>query len=295
MIYDIRQTTSYAYGSFVPFAAHVLRLMPLSQTGLDVLECDMIIDPKPSEYAVTRDFFGNATTHVTIKSPHKRLVVESRSVVQLTLGTLIEPEATPPWELVRAAAHATPSFAPRSPAHQIFASKHAPIDPVFLDYAQPMFAPGRPILAGAIDLMEKIRADFVYDPDATDVMTPTREAFALRRGVCQDFAHIMIGCLRSLGLAAGYVSGYLRTHPLPGMPRLEGADAMHAWVSVWCGESAGWQGLDPTNSVRASGDHVPLAFGRDYSDVSPVDGVIFDSGRHSVSVAVDVTERLDES
>jgi transglutaminase-like putative cysteine protease len=295
MIYDIRQTTSYAYGSFVPFAAHVLRLMPLSQAGLDVLECDMIIDPKPSEYAVTRDFFGNATTHITLKSPHNRLVVESKAVVQLTIDPPIDPEKTPSWEQVRAAAHATPSFAPRSPAHQIFATKHVPIEAAFLGYAAPLFPPGRPILAAAVDLMRQIRADFVYDPSATDVMTPAREAFNLRRGVCQDFAHIMIGCLRSLGLAAAYVSGYLRTHPLPGMPRLEGADAMHAWVSVWCGESAGWQGLDPTNAVRVGGDHVPLAFGRDYSDVSPVDGVIFDSGRHSVSVAVDVFERVPEA
>ncbi len=294
MIYDIRQTTSYAYGSFVPFAAHVLRLMPLSNAGLDVLECDMIIDPKPSEYVVTRDFFGNATTHVTLKAPHNRLVVESRSVVQLDVGAAIDPEATPPWEAVRAAAHSTPSLAPRSPAHQIFASKHVPIDAAFLDYAAPLFSPGRPILAAAIDLMTQIHTDFRYDPAATDVMTPARDAFAFRRGVCQDFAHIMIGCLRSLGLAGGYVSGYLRTHPLPGMPRLEGADAMHAWVSVWCGERAGWQDLDPTNAIRAGGgDHVPLAFGRDYSDVSPIDGVIFDSGRHSVSVAVDVTERAE--
>ncbi len=294
MIYDIRQTTSYAYGSFVPFAAHVLRLMPLSNAGLDVLECDMIIDPKPSEYAVTRDFFGNATTHVTLKAPHNRLVVESRSVVQLDVGAAIDPEATPPWEAVRAAAHSTSSLAPRSPAHQIFASKHVPIDAAFLDYAAPLFSPGRPILAAAIDLMTQIHTDFRYDPAATDVMTPARDAFAFRRGVCQDFAHIMIGCLRSLGLAGAYVSGYLRTHPLPGMPRLEGADAMHAWVSVWCGERAGWQDLDPTNAIRAGGgDHVPLAFGRDYSDVSPIDGVIFDSGRHSVSVAVDVTERAE--
>jgi transglutaminase-like putative cysteine protease len=291
VIYDIRQTTTYAYGSFVPFAAHVLRLMPLSHAGLDVLECDMIVDPKPSEYAVTRDFFGNATTHITLKAPHNRLVVESRSVVQLTVGDLVDPAETPPWEEVRAAAHATPSFAPRSPAHQIFASKRVPVDAELLAYAAPLFTPGRPVLAAALDLMSRIRTDFVYDPTATDAGTPALDAFAFRRGVCQDFAHIMIGCLRSLGLAAGYVSGYLRTYPLPGMPRLEGADAMHAWVSVWCGEKAGWQDLDPTNAVRAGNDHLPLAFGRDYADVSPIDGIIYDFGHHSLSVAVDVRER----
>jgi transglutaminase-like putative cysteine protease len=177
--------------------------------------------------------------------------------------------------------------------HQIFASRHVPLDGALRDYARSEFPEGRPVLAAAIGLMEKFGREFLYDPEATDVMTPALAAFGARRGVCQDFAHIMIGCLRSLGVPAAYVSGYLRTHPRPGMPRLEGADAMHAWVAVWCGEETGWQGLDPTNSVRALTDHVPLAFGRDYSDVSPIDGVIFDSGRHSVNVSVDMREHQD--
>jgi transglutaminase-like putative cysteine protease len=293
MIYDIRQTMTYAYGSFVPYAAHVLRLMPLAQPGLEVLTRDMVLDPSPSEYSATRDFFGNATTHITLRAPHNRLTVESRFTVALFPGPLAAPEKTPAWEPVRTAAHESTSLAARSPVHQIFPSPRVPLDPAFLDYVSPLFTPGRPVLAAAIDLMQKFRTDFQYDPTATDVRTPARVAFATRRGVCQDFAHIMIGCLRSLGLPAAYVSGYLRTHPQPGMPRLEGADAMHAWVSVWCGEEAGWQGLDPTNAVRADTDHVPLAFGRDYSDVSPIDGVIFDSGRHTHTVAVDVRERTE--
>jgi transglutaminase-like putative cysteine protease len=291
MIYDVRQTTSYAYGSFVPFAAHVLRLMPLPQAGLDVLARDMQIDPSPSEFSATRDFFGNATTHITLKAPHNRLTVESRFTVALSPEALLDPVDTPAWEAVRAAAHATTSLAARSPAHQIFASPRVPLDAAFQAYAGPLFTAGRPVLAAAVDLMLQIRADFVYDPTATDASTPARVAFATRRGVCQDFAHVMIGCLRSLGLPAAYISGYLRTHPLPGMPRLEGADAMHAWVAVWCGVEAGWQELDPTNAVRVATDHVPLAFGRDYSDVSPIDGVIFDSAPHSLAVAVDVRER----
>lgn len=291
MIYDIRQTTSYTYGSFVPFATHVLKLLPLPRPGLDVLARDMAVDPAPSEIAATRDFFGNATTHITIQAPHNRLTVESRCTVSLAPALHAVPEATPPWEAVRAAAQETISLDARSPVHQVFPSPNVPLDAAFLDYAAPLFAPGLPVLAAALDLMHRIRADFVYDPEATDVMTPARVAFATRRGVCQDFAHIMIGCLRSLGLPAGYVSGYLRTVPAPGMARLEGADAMHAWVSVWCGEEAGWQDLDPTNALQVGADHVPLAFGRDYSDVSPVDGIIFDSGRHSLSVAVDVRAR----
>lgn len=290
MIYDVRQTTVYAYGSYVPFAVHVLRMLPLSQPGLDVVARDMLIDPNPSEVTATRDFFGNATTHITFKAPHNRLVVETRFTVALFPPPFVSPEETPAWETVRRAAQETASLAARSPAHQIFASPRVPLDAAFLDYASPFFAPGRPVLAGAVDLMGQMRADFQYDPTATDVSTPARVAFATRRGVCQDFAHIMIGCLRSLGVPAAYVSGYLRTHPAPGKPRLEGADAMHAWVSVWCGEEAGWQGLDPTNDVRARDEHIPLAFGRDYSDVSPIDGVIFHSGRHSLTGSVDVRE-----
>lgn len=290
MIYDVWQTTLYAYGSYVPFAVHVLRMLPLSQPGLDVVARDMQIDPIPSEVTASRDFFGNATTHITFKAPHNRLVVESRFTVALLPAQVVAPEHTPPWEIVRLSAQETTSFAARSPAHHIFASPRVPLDAAFLDYARPFFAPGRPVLAAAVDLMGQMRADFQYDPTATDVSTPARVAFATRRGVCQDFAHIMIGCLRSLGVPAAYISGYLRTHPAPGKPRLEGADAMHAWVVVWCGEDAGWQGLDPTNAMRAGNDHIPLAFGRDYSDVSPIDGVIFDSGRHSLTVSVDVRE-----
>jgi transglutaminase-like putative cysteine protease len=148
------------------------------------------------------------------------------------------------------------------------------------------------VLEGAIHLMERMRKDFKYDPVATTVATPARTAFDLKRGVCQDFAHIMISGLRAIGLPAAYVSGYLRTIPRPGHPRIQGADAMHAWVSVWCGEEAGWQGLDPTNAVRAGMDHIPLGFGRDYGDVSPLDGVIVDAGSHSVATAVDVAQRV---
>jgi transglutaminase-like putative cysteine protease len=144
------------------------------------------------------------------------------------------------------------------------------------------------MLAGAIDLMMRLHGEFTYDSKATDVSTPPAEAFAIRRGVCQDFAHIMIAGLRGLGLPTAYVSGFLRTEPPPGKERLQGADATHAWVSVWCGEALGWQGLDPTNALRVSTDHVVLANGRDYSDVAPVGGVLFGSGKQKLSVAVDV-------
>ena len=151
------------------------------------------------------------------------------------------------------------------------------------------FAPGRPVLDAAVDLMRRIKADFVYEIGATTASTTPPMSFALRRGVCQDFAHIMISGMRGLGLPVAYVSGYLRTVRSPGEARLEGADAMHAWVLAWCGEEAGWRGLDPTNAIAAGDDHVVLAVGRDYADVAPIDGVIYAAGGQRLKVAVSVT------
>src|SRR6202007_1729517 len=162
-------------------------------------------------------------------------------------------------------------------------------DPEIRAYASSSFPPRRPALAGAIDLMNRIKAEFIYEIGATTATTTPPMSFALRRGVCQDFSHIMISGMRSLGLPAAYVSGYLRTVQLPGEVRLEGADAMHAWVLAWCGENTGWVGLDPTNGILAGNDHVVLAIGRDYADVAPIDGVIFASRGHKLGVAVAVT------
>jgi len=161
------------------------------------------------------------------------------------------------------------------------------LDPEIRDYVHASFPPGRAVLAGAAEVMRRIKHDFTYEPGATTVTTTPSMSFALRRGVCQDFAHIMISGLRGLGLPAAYVSGYLRTVPRAGAARLEGADAMHAWVMVWCG-SAGWWGLDPTNALIASDDHVVLAVGRDYADVAPIGGVVFGSGQQRLATAVDV-------
>ncbi len=291
MIYEIRQLTRYSYASFVPLSRHLLRLTPLAGPELDVESCSISIEPKPAERSDGTDFFGNGVTQISLETPHNALRVESRAVVRLKPPPHVEPAATPPWEEVRAAAQASASLGPRSPAHLLFPTRHVPIDEAIGRYAAQSFTPGRPVLEAALDLTCRIEADFAYDPVATDVMTPVRRAFEQRRGVCQDFAHIMISGARTLGLAAAYVSGYLRTHEVPGRPRLEGADGMHAWVSVWCGEAAGWQGLDPTNAVAVSADHVPLAFGRDYADVSPIDGVIVGGGSHTLHTGVDVARR----
>jgi transglutaminase-like putative cysteine protease len=170
----------------------------------------------------------------------------------------------------------------------VFASPLVPVQQPVTLYAAMSFPPGSGILAGAVDLMHRIRTEFKYDPKATVISTPLDEVFEKRHGVCQDFAHVMIAGLRGLGLPAAYVSGYLRTIPPPGKPRLQGADATHAWVSLWCGVEIGWIGFDPTNDILVENDHIVLAVGRDFSDVSPVDGIIVGSRRQKLTVAVDV-------
>ena len=179
-------------------------------------------------------------------------------------------------------------FGATAPAHFLFASRQVSLDPEIRDYARASFPAGRPIFSGALDLMRRIHADFTYEIGATTVTTTPPMSFALRRGVCQDFAHIMISGLRGIGLSAAYVSGYLRTVGKDGAPSLQGADAMHAWVWLWCGDAAGWVGLDPTNALVAGDDHVVVAIGRDYSDVAPIDGVVFASGGQRLDVAVSV-------
>jgi transglutaminase-like putative cysteine protease len=175
-----------------------------------------------------------------------------------------------------------------SPAHFVFPSRQVPLDPEIREYARQSFPAGRPVLDGAIELMRRIKADFTYEIGVTTVSTTAPMSFALRRGVCQDFAHIMISGLRGLGIPAAYVSGYLRTAQRPEDVILQGANAMHAWVLVWCGGTTGWYGLDPTNAVRAGTEHVVLAIGRDYADVAPIDGVVFASGGQKISVTVSV-------
>jgi transglutaminase-like putative cysteine protease len=291
MLYSVRQVTTYHYASIVPFARHALRLTPASRRGQTVTASAVSVDPEPHERSESDDFFGNRVTHVAIARPHRTLTISSQAEVRVDAPAMVQPDATPVWTELRDQAAASRDGSGHSPAHHIFPSRLVPIDPTLRTYAATSFPTGRPVFAGGIDLMARIKHDFAYDPTATDVTTPVAEAFALRRGVCQDFAHMMIAGLRALGLPAAYVSGYLRTEPLPGQPRLQGADATHAWAAMWCGEEAGWQGLDPTNNIRVGGNHIALAFGRDYADVSPVDGVIVASGGHTLSVSVDVVAR----
>jgi len=288
VIYDIRHVTTYSYESPVSFARCTLRLEPRSGDGQQLVSHTVDIRPRPSDRNVRRDFFGIHTESVSIETPHRSLRIDSRSRVEVSRNAPSRVMQSPAWECVRDVAFEATSLGPASPIGYVFASPLVPVQQPVTLYAAASFPPTGGILAGAVDLMHRIRTEFKYDAKATVISTPLKEVFEKRHGVCQDFAHVMIAGLRGLGLPAAYVSGYLRTIPPPGKPRLQGADATHAWVSLWCGPDIGWVGLDPTNDLLVENDHIVLAVGRDFSDVSPVDGIIVGSRKQKLSVAVDV-------
>jgi transglutaminase-like putative cysteine protease len=288
VIYDIRHVTTYGYSRMVPFARCILRLLPRDETGQNVVASELSVMPRPAERSDGICFFGNRMTMVTITKPHRELKVEMRARIQVERPVPPHPGLTRSWEEVAALALASSSLEPASPAHHLYPSRLVPPVAAVVTYARDSFGPGRPVLEAACELMARIRREFTYDPDATEVSTPLAEAFAARHGVCQDFAHIMIAGLRGLGLPAAYVSGYIRTIPPPGQKRLEGADASHAWATIWCGPEIGWIGLDPTNDLIVADDHIVTAMGRDYADVAPLDGVLVGPGSQKIGVAVDV-------
>ena len=253
-----------------------------------MLDSGLDVSPPPVETIERIDAFGNRTTTVRIAAPHRELRVAALARVSVDRPQPPAPGLTPAWEQVCRDAMATGTLDALSPVNGLYPSRLVPLYAPATLYAKQSFTPGRPVLEAAAELMARIKADFKYDPEATAVSTPLREAFEKRGGVCQDFAHIMIAGLRGLGLPAFYVSGYIRTIPPPGKPRLEGADASHAWVSLWCGQEFGWRDLDPTHALFIGDDHIVVAIGRDYADVSPIDGVILASGAQKLSVRVDV-------
>lgn len=288
MKYRLRHRTTYRYERAVSFARCVLRLTPRSSPTQTVIESAIAVTPAPSARLERTGPFGAETLTVTVDTPHTAFIIEANSRIDVHVPAAGDPEASMPWETVRARALVASDLDADSPATYLFPTPRTPIVPAITDYARASFPPGRPIVAALSDLNRRIFAEFKYDPGATEVSTPVVQAFEARHGVCQDFAQIMICGLRGLGLPAKYVSGYLRTIPPPGQARLEGADATHAWVSVWCGEAAGWIGFDPTNAILAGNDHLVLAIGRDYADVAPIDGVILASGVQTLKVEVDV-------
>lgn len=286
--FDVSHTTTTRYSARVEVAYHCGHLTPLSSERQHVDAFRLVIDPQPAQCTNSRDAFGNVRTEFALYTPHEALVVSVRSRVTLvSRGALAEPAASASWEKVAASLRYAAGAAFIPAAEFVFGSPHVPLLPALKEYVCASFGPGRPYLSGAIELMRRIHDDFAYEQGVTDVSTPLDEVFRERRGVCQDFAHLMIGMLRLLGLPARYVSGYLVTQPLPGKARLLGADASHAWVAIWC-PILGWVDLDPTNAVLPDTGHVTLAIGRDYGDVVPLRGVIQGGAEHALDVAVEV-------
>ena len=291
MIYDIKHVTTYEYGSSVTYSNCSLRLLPREEPGQIVYASRLEIEPKPEAMDERICFFGNRVTAMTIETAHRTLKVATHTSVEIHRELPPAGADTDPWEHVRDQAFASHSLDREAPAHYLHPSRFVPLYDPATAYAAESFTPGRPVLEAAKELMHRVRTQFKYDPKATIVSTPLSEAFEKRHGVCQDFAHIMISGLRGLGLPAAYISGYIRTIPPPGKKRLEGADATHAWLSIWCGLRHGWIGLDPTNDIMIQDDHIILAKGRDYADISPVAGIILGSKEQDVDVQVDVIPR----
>jgi transglutaminase-like putative cysteine protease len=287
VIYEITHLTRYTYGAIVELTTGALRLAPRSGDGQDVERFNIVTEPVSQPLTERLDPFGNRVTSLRIEKPHRQLSITASSRVRVNRAPA--PTLSPIWESVAAEAVAVTSLDAGSPATALYPSRRVSLFDEATDYAKKSFTPQRPIFSAASELAHRIRSDFVYDREATEVSTPAAEAFSRRRGVCQDFAHIMIAAVRGVALPALYVSGYIRTIPPPGKERLAGADASHAWVSLWCGATLGWKDFDPTNAIPVENDHIVVARGRDYSDVSPIESMVLSSGRPRLEVEVDVT------
>jgi len=293
MRYRVHHETEYHYGNIVSVSHQALHLMPQALPHQRCLDHRLHIEPSPTHRIDERDCFGNPLTRLEIDTPHRKLLVAAEMDVEVeSRAEAFELDDSPPWEdVVTALAYLggrLPDAATLDANRYRVESPYVRYDADVARFARASFAPGTPLLHGCADLMQRIHHEFRFDADATQVATPIAEVLEKRHGVCQDFAHLMIGSLRSLGLAARYVSGYLLTAPPPGEPRLIGADASHAWVSVHCPRH-GWVDFDPTNNVRPDLGHITLAFGRDFGDVSPLRGIILGGGEHELHVRVTVT------
>ena len=293
MLYKVSHRTTYRYGSPVSMGNHVACLKPRSYEQNRLIENTLRISPTPATLTERVDYFGNVLWFFTVQEPHQELVVESLSDVLRTPARGLDARASRPWEDSSQLLNEDHSAVGLDAFQYRFESPRVRINRDFAAYALESFTPKRLMADALLELTSRIYRDFRFDSRATTVRTPTEEVFKKRGGVCQDFAHVQIACLRSINLAARYVSGYLRTYPPPGKPRAIGADASHAWVSAYC-RGAGWLDMDPTNNVAPTDGHVTVAWGRDYGDVSPLRGLILGGGGHKLHVEVDMEPIEDE-
>ena len=287
MDYRLTHRTIYEYADAVTVSHHAARLKPVAGGLQRVSGFALTIRPAPAVRKESRDYFGNHVCFFAIQEIHQTFEVVATSRVTADAPALPLPGHSPAWENVAASFRDPVSPADVAPYEFCFDSPMVRLAPEYADYARESFPPGRPLLDGVRDLMGRIHGGFRYDSVATTIATPLEEVWAKRHGVCQDFAHVAIACLRSLGLPARYVSGYLRTYPAAGQQRLVGADASHAWFAVFC-PNVGWVEFDPTNNLQPVGEHITVAVGRDFSDVSPLSGILSGGGEHEVRVSVNV-------
>jgi transglutaminase-like putative cysteine protease len=283
MKYRVRHTTTYRYARPVDLASHLLHLRPRSLPHHRVLSARVTADPTPSRITEGLDAYDNAVSWLFLDAPHARFEVTLEALVDVAFPP--PPEESPPWEDVAAACATAAGW---QAAEFAFDSPLAPALPEAGAYVAPSFPPGQRMIVGLRDLLGRFRRDFAFRSGVTTIATPLTTVLAQRAGVCQDFTHVIIAGLRALGLPARYVSGYIRTLPPPGATKRLGSDQSHAWVGVWLGPALGWIDIDPTNNLIVSDEHVVLAWGRDYRDISPVRGIILGGGKHSLSVGVDL-------
>jgi transglutaminase-like putative cysteine protease len=287
LIYEVSHRTIFSYRSNVSLSQHLLHLAPRPCPRQVLRRHALFVEPEPTLTKEGSDFFGNPTTYLTVEEPHDRLSIVSMSTIEITALAAPPAAQTVPWDRMGEYLAAQQARDVLDAGQFVFGSPFTASSHV-AEYAAASFPAGRPVLEGALDLMSRIHSDFKYEGGVTDISTPLDQVLADRRGVCQDFAHLQIAALRSQGVPARYVSGYLRTHPPQGKPRRIGADASHAWLAVWVPQH-GWIDLDPTNDMVPGDEHITVAWGRDYGDVSPINGMVLGGGEQKIAVAVDVS------
>ena len=291
MIFEVSHKTVYHYTAPVAQAHHLLHLAPRPHERQRIIRHSLLVEPAPAARNDFLDYFGNPAASIAIENHHSELLIHSRGVIEVTPPPAVDLAVSRPWDQV--AAELAPAKKPYDidVVQYLMPSPQIALTQELIDFARPSFAPGRPVLECAADLTKRIHEEFTYDDAATDIATTIGEELEIRGGVCQDFAHVLIGAMRAFCLPARYVSGYLLTRPAEGKEKLVGADASHAWVSVWA-PGIGWVDFDPTNDMIPRDEHVTIAYGRDFQDVSPVTGVLLGGGTHQVEVAVDVVPAL---
>ena len=293
MLYHISHKTLYEYEYQATLSQQLLHMTPRNFAHQACLYHQIHASPMANELVSNTDYFGNTAHHLSIFTPHDTLLVESESKVQLyTRPEWVTLQNSPPWDLVKHNLKQQTALNAEAMPY-LFESPNIIFSEALASYASSSFIAGRTLLDAALDLTQRIYREFEFDPEATDIATPLAEVLEGRRGVCQDFAHLMIGCMRSLGLACRYVSGYILTTPPAGRERLIGADASHAWASVYC-PNHGWVDFDPTNNCLVQSEHITVAWGRDFSDVSPMHGIVLGGGAQELDVSVTVTPVLNQ-